>query len=130
MILGGTIFDLLGPSAGRKPASGWRCELLPGGTSATIEAAFEARVSEVEDAWRGHLRSIARPGPGLVPTGGSPAPGVPSSTSRASAAADSATKICRGPTGMNSGTSKPGPRLTRLGMPCSWSRPWIISASI
>ncbi len=30
---------------------------------------------------------------------------------------------------MNSGTSKPGPRFSMLGIPCSESSPWIISAS-
>jgi hypothetical protein len=64
VILGGTIFDLLEAERGPEACERLALRLLPGGTSATIEAAFEARVSEVEEAWRGHLRSIARPAPG------------------------------------------------------------------
>ena len=42
----------------------------------------------------------------------------------------SGTRIWRGPAARNSGMSKPAARWTMLGMPCSASRPWIISASI
>ena len=56
-------------------------------------------------------------------------PGVPSSTSRACSATSSATRTWRGPAARKSGTSKPAARFSMLGMPCSESRPWIISAS-
>ncbi len=55
--------------------------------------------------------------------------GVPSSTSRARSTSSSATITSRGPAARKSGTSKPAARRSMLGMPCSESRPWIISAS-
>ena len=36
-------------------------KLLPGGSRPTLEAAFDARFAEIEDAWRAYLRAIARP---------------------------------------------------------------------
>ena len=35
--------------------------LLPGGVTPTLEAAFEARIGEIEGAWRDYLREINRP---------------------------------------------------------------------
>ena len=64
VILGGTIFDLL--EAERGPDACERLALTPlaGGAKPTLEDAFEARIGEVESAWRDYLREIARPSPG------------------------------------------------------------------
>ena len=56
MILGGTIFDMLEEERG----SG-ACELLVSrlhreGPAANLEAAFDARMREIEDEWRRYLR--------------------------------------------------------------------------
>ncbi|MEK6277528.1 MAG: hypothetical protein AABM29_05905 [Actinomycetota bacterium] len=61
VILGGTLFDLLEQERG--PAA---CELLVSrlrrdGPVLQLAAAFDARPREIEDAWRGYLREIARP---------------------------------------------------------------------
>jgi hypothetical protein len=64
VILGGTIFDLLEMERGSEACEKLALHLLPGGAVPTIEAAFDARFGEVEDAWRGYLREIARPNPG------------------------------------------------------------------
>ena len=60
VILGGTVFDLLenerGPEACERLVPG----LLPGGAAPTLEDPFEARFREIEEAWRDHLRGIAR----------------------------------------------------------------------
>src|SRR6476646_9417334 len=61
VILGGTIFDLLETERGPEACERLALRLLPGGATATLEAAFEARIDEVEDAWRGYLREVARP---------------------------------------------------------------------
>ncbi len=61
MILGGTIFDLLEAERGPDACERLALRLLPGGASPTLEAAFEARIGEIEDAWRGYLREINRP---------------------------------------------------------------------
>jgi hypothetical protein len=64
VILGGTIFDLL--EAERGPDACERLALSPlaGGAGPTLEDAFEARIGDVESAWRDYLREIARPSPG------------------------------------------------------------------
>ena len=64
VILGGTIFDLLEMERGSEACERLALHLLPGGAVPTIEAAFDARFREVEDAWRGYLREIARPNAG------------------------------------------------------------------
>ncbi len=64
VILGGTIFDLLEDERGPDHCERLALRLLPGGTSATLEDAFEARIGDIEAAWRDHLRAIARPGAG------------------------------------------------------------------
>ncbi|HEU4943888.1 MAG TPA: hypothetical protein VFT10_01865, partial [Solirubrobacterales bacterium] len=64
VILGGTIFDLLEAERSSEACERLALQLLPGGAVATIEAAFDARFAEIEDAWRGYLREIARPSPG------------------------------------------------------------------
>jgi hypothetical protein len=61
VILGGTIFDLLEVERGADACERLVAELLPGGATPTLEAAFEARTAEIEDAWRGYLREVARP---------------------------------------------------------------------
>ncbi len=62
VILGGTVFDLLEIERG-----GGACELVVArlrrdGPVGQIETAFDARISDVEAAWRDHLREIVRPG--------------------------------------------------------------------
>jgi hypothetical protein len=61
VILGGTIFDLLenerGPEACDRLVDG----LLPGGPAVTLEDAFDARIRDIEGAWRDHLRDVVRP---------------------------------------------------------------------
>ncbi|HEY1355443.1 MAG TPA: hypothetical protein VGF09_03935, partial [Solirubrobacterales bacterium] len=64
VILGGTIFDLLETERGPEACERLALDLLPGGSRATLEAAFEARSTEIEDAWRGYLRAVAKPAPG------------------------------------------------------------------
>jgi hypothetical protein len=64
VILGGTIFDLLETERGPEACERLALELLPGGSRPTLEAAFDARSTEIEDAWRDYLRSIARPAAG------------------------------------------------------------------
>jgi hypothetical protein len=61
VILGGTVFDLLEAERGPAACEWLALNLLPGGSTATIEAAFEARFREVEDVWRAYLREIAKP---------------------------------------------------------------------
>lgn len=60
VILGGTIFDLLENERGPEACERLVHQLLPGGPAATLEDAFEARFREIEEAWRDHLRGIAR----------------------------------------------------------------------
>jgi hypothetical protein len=64
VILGGTLFDLLETERGPDACERLAMEQLPGGNAPTLEAAFDARAGEIEDAWREHLRAIARPNPG------------------------------------------------------------------
>jgi hypothetical protein len=59
VILGGTIFDLLEAERGPNACERLALELHPGGPTPTLEAAFDARVSEIEAAWRDYLRAIA-----------------------------------------------------------------------
>lgn len=61
VILGGTIFDLLETERGPEACERLALEILPGGSTPTLEAAFDARAGEIEDAWRDYLRAIARP---------------------------------------------------------------------
>jgi hypothetical protein len=63
VILGGTIFDLLEAERGPEACERLALELLPGGSRPTLEAVFDARLPEIEDAWRDYLRAIARPVP-------------------------------------------------------------------
>ena len=64
VILGGTIFDLLELERGPDACERLALELRPGGATPTLEAAFEARIGEIEDAWRDYLREINRPSAG------------------------------------------------------------------
>jgi hypothetical protein len=61
VILGGTIFDLLESERGPDACERLALSLLPGGPTPTLEAAFEARIGEIEDAWRAALRAMTRP---------------------------------------------------------------------
>jgi hypothetical protein len=61
VILGGTIFDLLENERGPEACERLVRELKPGGAVPTIEDAFDARFRDIEDAWRDHLRGMARP---------------------------------------------------------------------
>lgn len=61
VILGGTIFDLLEAERGPEACRLLVTRLHREGPAANLEAAFDARFREVEDAWRAHLRAIARP---------------------------------------------------------------------
>jgi hypothetical protein len=61
VILGGTIFDLLETERGPDACERLALELHPGGATPTLEAAFDARSGEIEDAWRASLRAMARP---------------------------------------------------------------------
>jgi hypothetical protein len=62
MSLDGTVFDLLEAERGPRACERLALRLLPGGVTPTLEAAFEARIGEIEDAWRSYLRGIGRPG--------------------------------------------------------------------
>jgi hypothetical protein len=64
VILGGTLFDLLEAERGQDACKRLALHLLPGGAVPTLEAAFDARAPQIEDAWRGYLREIARPSVG------------------------------------------------------------------
>jgi len=64
VILGGTIFDLLEAERGPDACRSLALELRPGGAKPTLEGAFEARIGDIEDAWRVYLREIARPSSG------------------------------------------------------------------
>ncbi len=61
VILGGTIFDLLETERGPDACERLALEQHHAGAGPTLEAAFEARVGEIEDAWRASLRAISRP---------------------------------------------------------------------
>ena len=61
MILGGTLFDLLETERGPEACERLALNILPGGSTPTLEAAFEARIGEIEDAWRDYLRAMVRP---------------------------------------------------------------------
>ena len=63
VLLGGTLFDLLETERGPDACERLALELRPGGARPTLEAAFEARAGEIEDAWRDYLRTMARPVP-------------------------------------------------------------------
>jgi len=60
-ILGGTVFDLLEAERGPDACERLALHMSPGGATATLEDAFEARVADIEGAWRDHLRDVARP---------------------------------------------------------------------
>src|SRR5262249_32819756 len=60
VILGGTIFDLLETERGPEACERLALKLEPGGAGPTLQAAFDAPIAEIEDAWRASLRAIAR----------------------------------------------------------------------
>ena len=61
VILGNTIFDLLEEERGPEACEVLVSRLRREGPLANLEAAFEARGGEIEDAWRTYLRETARP---------------------------------------------------------------------
>ena len=61
VILGNTIFDLLEEERGPQACEVLVSRLRREGPLANLEAAFEARGGEIEDAWRTYLRETARP---------------------------------------------------------------------
>jgi hypothetical protein len=62
VLLGGTIFELLETERGPEACERLALELRSGGPIPTLEAAFDARADEIENAWREYLRATARPG--------------------------------------------------------------------
>ncbi len=61
VILGGTIFDLLSEERGPEACRLLVSRLHREGPAANLEAAFDARIRDIEDSWRGHLREMVRP---------------------------------------------------------------------
>ena len=128
VILGGTIFDLLETERGPEACERLALHLLPGGATPTLEAAFDARIGEIEDAWRDYLREIAPARSARL-----------SSVPLAGRALEHFARLLGGglgdedlarPRGEEVGVVEARARFSMLGMPCSPSRPWIISASI
>jgi hypothetical protein len=58
LILGGTVFDLLDRHAGPDACVRMASRLHREGPRGNLELAFEARMPEIERAWRGHLDEI------------------------------------------------------------------------
>jgi hypothetical protein len=61
LILGGTIFDLLDRTAGPDACVRMASRLHRQGPQGNLELAFEARMREIERAWRMHLDEILYP---------------------------------------------------------------------
>jgi hypothetical protein len=61
VILGGTIFDMLEEERGSRACEVLVSRLHREGPAANLEAAFDARVREIESGWRDYLREVARP---------------------------------------------------------------------
>jgi hypothetical protein len=61
LILGGTVFDLLDRHAGPDACARMASRLHRAGPRANLELAFEARMREIERAWRIHLDEILYP---------------------------------------------------------------------
>ncbi len=61
VILGGTIFDMLEEERGSRACDLLVARLHREGPVANLEAAFDARMREIESGWRDYLREIARP---------------------------------------------------------------------
>ncbi len=58
IILGGTVFDLLERERGRDACSLLVSRLPRGGAQSSLEIAFDARLPEIERAWRKYLREV------------------------------------------------------------------------
>ena len=58
IILGGTVFDLLERERGRDACSLLVSRLRRGGAQSSLEIAFDARLPEIERAWRRYLRAV------------------------------------------------------------------------
>jgi hypothetical protein len=61
VILGGTVFDLLERHAGRDACVRMASRLHRAGPRGNLELAFEARMRDIERAWRMHLEDILYP---------------------------------------------------------------------
>lgn len=61
LILGGTVFDLLDRHAGPDACVRMASRLHRDGPQGSLELAFEARMREIERAWRAHLDEILYP---------------------------------------------------------------------
>jgi hypothetical protein len=61
LILGGTIFDLLDRHAGPDACARMASRLHRAGPRGNLELAFDARMREIERAWRAHLDEILYP---------------------------------------------------------------------
>ena len=55
-------FDLLETERGPDACERLALNIHPGGSTPTLEAAFDAEIGEIEGAWRDYLRAMARPG--------------------------------------------------------------------
>jgi hypothetical protein len=67
LILGGTVFDLLDRHAGPDACARMASRLHREGPRGNLELAFEARMREIERAWRMHLDEILYPQSESVP---------------------------------------------------------------
>jgi hypothetical protein len=61
LILGGTVFDMLDRHAGPDACVRMASRLHRAGPRGNLELAFEARMRDIERAWRGHLDEILYP---------------------------------------------------------------------
>jgi hypothetical protein len=61
LILGGTVFDMLDRHAGPDACVRMASRLHRQGPRGNLELAFEARIRDIERAWRGHLDEILYP---------------------------------------------------------------------
>src|SRR3954468_14003519 len=61
VILGGTLFDLLEEERGPAACEQLVTRLHREGPASNLEAAFDARAREIENAWRDYLRETGRP---------------------------------------------------------------------
>jgi len=61
LLLGGTVIDLLAREEGDRAAAEFACQLHPHGPRAALSRAFGGRpLVRTEEAWRSHLRRLAR----------------------------------------------------------------------
>ncbi|MGZ5314901.1 MAG: hypothetical protein ACXW0S_03460 [Solirubrobacterales bacterium] len=80
ILLGGTVFDLLDRHAGPQACALLASRLHRSGARGNLELAFDARMHEIERAWRHHLDGVINPhatGPGGDPLHGAGDQGSP-----------------------------------------------------